>query len=61
MEEKRELPVVSVNSKELQEMLGCGRMVARRIGEAAGAKVQVGQRVLWNVEKVREYLARVAE
>ena len=61
MEEKRELPALTVNSRELEKMLGCGRRAARKIGEAAGARVQSGQRVLWSVAKIREYLDRVAE
>jgi len=29
---------------------------AVKIGEAAGAKIQIGKRVLWNIGKVKKYL-----
>ena len=48
------------NTKELQGMTGCGRDKATEIGTAAGAKVQIGRRVLWNVSKVREYLDAIS-
>lgn len=51
---------LAVDSFELQSMLGCGRGAAREIGEAAGARVQIGRRVLWNVDKVREYLYKIS-
>lgn len=37
---------IAVNTKELQAMLGCGRKTAVDIGEQAGAKIQIGRRVL---------------
>lgn len=52
---------LAVSSKELPELLGCGRRSARKVGEAAGAKVRIGGRVLWNVHKLQTYLDQAAE
>ncbi len=42
-------------------MLSCGRVSAVEIGTAAGARIQVGRRVLWNVKKVQQYLDAISE
>ena len=47
---------MTVNSETLANYLDCGRATAVKIGEAAGAKIQIGKRVLWNTEKVKQYL-----
>lgn len=47
---------LAVTTDELQSLLGCGRKSAVDIGEMAEARIQLGKRVLWNVEKVRIYL-----
>lgn len=47
---------ISSNTKTLAEILDCGRATAVKIGEAAGAKIQIGKRVLWNVKKIQDYL-----
>ena len=46
---------LAVDTKELPLMMGCGRDTAVRIGLEAKAKIQIGKRVLWNVEKIQEY------
>lgn len=51
----------TVDTKGLQAMLSSGRQTAVEIGTAAGAKIQVGRRVLWNVKKVQQYLDAVSE
>ena len=51
---------IAVNTKELQAMLGCGRKTAVDIGEQAGAKIQIGRRVLWNPIIVKEYIAQIS-
>lgn len=51
----------TVDTFELQSMLGCGRKGAVDIGTAAGARVQIGRRVFWNVKKVQQYLDAVSE
>lgn len=45
-----------VNTKELQEMLSCGRHTAEWIGNDADAKVQIGRAVRWKVKKIEKYL-----
>ena len=52
---------LAVDTKELQEMLGCGRFTAYEIGTQAGARMQLGKRVLWNVNKVKAYLDCISE
>lgn len=51
---------VLVDTKALQKLTDCGRDTAVKIGTAAGARVKIGRRVLWNVEKVREYLEGIS-
>lgn len=51
----------SVDTKELQEMLSCGRVTAVQIGNEANARIQIGRRVLWNVRKVNAYLDSISE
>ncbi len=52
---------LTVNTGGLQALLGCGRDTACKIGTAAGAKITIGRRVLWNVEKVQHYLYTIAK
>ena len=49
-----------VDTQALQKLTDCGRDAAVKIGTAAGARVKIGKRVLWNVEKIREYLAGIS-
>lgn len=42
-------------------MLSCGRATARKIGEQAGAKIVIGRRVLYSIEKVKKYLLYLEE
>ena len=52
---------ILVDTLGLQEMLCAGRPSAVRIGTEAGARVQSGRRVFWNVKKVQQYLDTVSE
>lgn len=52
---------LAVDTKELQELLGCGRYTAYEIGTLAGARMQLGKRVLWNVTKVKAYLDCISD
>lgn len=56
----REAGRLTVTTEELQSLLGCGRKTTLEIGEQAGARVQLGKRVLWNVDKVKVYLDLVS-
>lgn len=47
---------LTVDTIELKTLLSCGRTTAEQIGIAAGAKVQFGKRILWNLSKVQKYL-----
>ena len=51
----------TVDTAGLQAMLSSGRKTAVEIGIAAGARIQVGRRVLWNVKKVQQYLDAISE
>ena len=42
-------------------MLDCGRSTAVKIGIEAGARMQIGRRVLYNVDAVRKYLNEIRE
>ena len=46
---------------KLSAMLSCGHATARKIGEQAGAKIVIGRRVLYSVEKVKNYLSYLEE
>lgn len=51
----------AVDTVGLQAMLSCGRKSAVDIGNAAGAKIQVGRRVLWNIDRIKKYLDKISE
>ena len=51
----------AVDTERLQMLLMSGRKTAVEIGTAAGARIQVGRRVLWNMKKVQEYLDAISE
>lgn len=50
-----------VDTNGLQEMLSAGRPAAVKIGMDAGARVQSGRRVFWNVRKVQQYIDAISE
>ena len=52
---------VAVNAETLAKILDCGRPTAMRIGAEAGARIQIGKRVLYKVDKVEKYLDKLAE
>lgn len=52
---------LAVDTSGLQEILGSGRRTAVEIGTAAGARITVGRRVLWNVSKIQKYLDEISE
>lgn len=65
MERTKKYPTATsdlcVDTPGLQELTHSGRKTAVEIGLAAEAKIVVGRRVLWNVEKVRKYLEYISE
>lgn len=52
---------LAVSTEGLQCLLSVGRATAVEIGTAAGAKITVGRRVLWNVLKIQKYLDEISE
>lgn len=49
-----------IDTAELQQLLCAGRKTAIQIGTAAGARIKVGTRVMWNVKKISEYLDSIS-
>ena len=52
---------ITVDIEQLSAMLCCGQATARRIGELAQARVQIGRRVLYSVDKVKQYINAMSE
>lgn len=52
---------IAVDIEKLSAMLSCGRATARKIGEQAEAKICIGKRVLYSVDRVRKYISDVSE
>ena len=50
-----------VDANGLQELTRSGRYTSMKIAEAAGARVQNGRRVLFNVEKIKKYVNMISE
>lgn len=51
----------TITTEGLQEYLSCGRSAAVEVGKRAGARIEIGRRVLWNVGKVQRYLDTISE
>ena len=53
---------LTVNIETLAGMLDCGKATARKIAKEAGAEVRITERrVLYNVEKVKNYVDQQAK
>ncbi|MCC8046138.1 MAG: hypothetical protein LIP12_11690 [Clostridiales bacterium] len=52
--------LLALDIERLAGMLSCGTATARQIGEDAGARIMVGRRVLYSVNKVKKYLDSIA-
>ncbi|MBO5459312.1 MAG: hypothetical protein J5981_03580 [Lachnospira sp.] len=48
--------LIAVDIDKLSAMLSCGHATARKIGEQAHAKIVIGRRVLYSVEKIEKYI-----
>ena len=59
--ETRNIDKICVTTDGLQDLLDCGRATAVEIGGQAGARIEVGKRLLWNVSKVQSYIDSLAE
>ena len=53
--------LLAVDIDGLAAMLSCGQATARKIGEDAGARILIGRRVLYSVDRVQRYLDAVAQ
>ncbi|WP_281532557.1 hypothetical protein [Anaerocolumna aminovalerica] len=51
---------LAVDTEELQQILSLGRKSAVEVGKAANAQIMVGKRIIWNLQRVQEYLYNVA-
>ena len=49
---------ITVNTDTLAELLDCGKVTARKIGSDANARIRIGRRTLWNIDKIRSYLSQ---
>lgn len=52
---------LAVDVEKLSAMLSCGHATARKIGEQAEARIVIGRRVLYSVDKIKRYLNCCAE
>lgn len=52
---------ITVDIEKLSAMLSCGHTTARKIGEQAEARIVIGRRVLYSVEKIKKYLKSLEE
>lgn len=48
-----------VDIESLRGLLSCGTTTARKIAESANASIKIGKRRLYNVEKIKAYLAQM--
>lgn len=51
---------LTVDTEELQQILSLGRKSSVEIGNSASAKIVVGKRIVWNLQKIQEYLYDIA-
>lgn len=51
---------IMVDIEELAGMLSCGQASAKKIAEEAEARIYIGRRVLYSVEKVKQYLEKMS-
>ena len=52
---------LTVDINGLAGLLSCGHATARKIGEQAEARICIGRRVLYSVEKVQKYIYDLAD
>ncbi|MDE7433267.1 MAG: hypothetical protein K2N34_15325 [Lachnospiraceae bacterium] len=52
---------LTVDINGLAGLLSCGHATARKIGEQAEARICIGRRVLYSVEKVQKYINDLAD
>ena len=50
----------AVDIDGLMALLSCGVVTAKKIADCAEAKIVIGRRVLYNVDKIKQYLDSIA-
>ena len=58
---RKEPDIIAVDIEKLSAILSCGCATARKIGEQAEARIFIGRRVLYSVNKIQEYLYTISE
>lgn len=53
--------LLTVDIEGLCAMLSCGRVTARKIAEQANARIVIGRRVLFSVDKIRNYIDQLSD
>lgn len=51
---------LTVDIEGVMAMLSCGEVTAKKIADYAEARVIIGRRVLYNVDKIKKYLDAMA-
>lgn len=51
---------LAVDTESLCKLLDCGRYTAVQIGDLAHARITMNSRVLWSVQRVKEYLYEIS-
>lgn len=51
---------IMVTTEQLMEKMNCGYQTAVTIGTQAEARIYIGRRVWYNVEKIEKYLQKIA-
>ncbi|MDY2862048.1 MAG: hypothetical protein SOT10_05545 [Oscillospiraceae bacterium] len=51
---------LAVDIDGLMALLSCGAVTAKKIADCAEAKIVIGRRVLYNVDKIKQYLDSIA-
>jgi len=58
----KEVDRILVTTEQLQFLLGsCGRRFAQGIGKMAGAEVRIGNRLLYSVDKIKQFVELEAQ
>lgn len=52
---------ILLDMSTLQGTLHCGRYTAEKVAKEAGARVQIGKRVLYDRKKIEAYISTIAE
>ena len=52
---------ITIGLPELMARLNSGRQTAEKVAAAAGAKIKIGRRTLYQVGKIEAYLDQLAE